>query len=62
MSDAAGLLSTLALNAAWQVPAIVLAAALGDLLLRRAPARTRHGLWSVALVLAVGLPVRGVVF
>ena len=54
--DAGRLLSTLALNAAWQVPAIVAAAAVADLLLRRAPARTRHALWRVALVLAVGLP------
>lgn len=57
MDDAARLLSTLALNAAWQVPVVVAAAALADLLLRRVPARTRHALWRVALALAVGLPL-----
>ena len=57
MDEAARILSTLALNAAWQVPAVVAAAALADFLLRRAPARTRHALWRVALALAVGLPL-----
>jgi beta-lactamase regulating signal transducer with metallopeptidase domain len=57
MSDAGRILSTLALNAAWQVPAVVAAALLADLLLRRAPARTRHAIWRIALVLAVCLPV-----
>ena len=58
MSDAVRLASTLALNAAWQLPALVAAAALADLLLRRrAPARARHALWRAALVLAVVLPL-----
>ena len=57
MSDVARLLSTLALNAAWQIPALVAVAALADLLLGRAPARSRHVLWRVALFLAVGLPL-----
>ncbi len=57
MNAASQFLSTFALNAAWQLLVVVAAAAAGDLLLRRSAARTRHGLWRVALLLAVGLPL-----
>lgn len=57
MAGADLLLATWALNAAWQLPALVAAAALADRLLRRAPARSRHLLWRLALVLAVLLPL-----
>ena len=49
MGGADRLLATWALNAAWQLPVVVAAAALADRLLRRAPARSRHLLWRVAL-------------
>lgn len=61
MNEASRLLATVALNAAWQLPALVVAAALADLLLRRAPARSRHLLWRVALGLALLLPLLAVV-
>lgn len=48
---------TFVLNALWQVPAAVAAGLLGDLLLRRAPARHRHVLWLAVLAAAVALPV-----
>ena len=51
------LISTFVLNAFWQVPATVVAGLLGDLLLRRAPARHRHVLWVAVLAAAVALPV-----
>lgn len=44
------------LNALWQVPVVVLAASLGERLLRRGPARLRHALWLAALVSCVVLP------
>jgi beta-lactamase regulating signal transducer with metallopeptidase domain len=50
------LILTFALNALWQIPAAVTAGLLGDLLLRRAPARHRHGLWVAVLAAAVALP------
>ena len=56
MATLDGLVLTFLANALWQVPAVVLAAALAALLLRRAPARHRHALWLAALALAVVLP------
>ena len=56
MVEAGRLLSTLALNAAWQLVAVVAAAAAADLLLRRSPARTRHALWVATVTLAALLP------
>jgi len=50
------LVLTFVLNALWQVPAAVAAGLLGDLLLRRAPARHRHVLWVAVLVSAAALP------
>jgi beta-lactamase regulating signal transducer with metallopeptidase domain len=50
------LVLTFVLNALWQVPAAIVAGLLGDLLLRRAPARHRHVLWGVVLAAAVALP------
>ncbi|HWM89761.1 MAG TPA: M56 family metallopeptidase [Thermoanaerobaculia bacterium] len=47
---------TFLLNSLWQVPAVVLAAALGERLLRRGPARLRHMLWTIALAACVLLP------
>lgn len=47
---------TFVLNAFWQVPAAVATGLLGDLLLRRAPARHRHVLWVAVLAAAVALP------
>jgi hypothetical protein len=47
---------TFLLNSLWQVTLVVGAMALGDLWLRRAPARYRHALWVMALVAAVVLP------
>jgi len=56
MGEASRLLSTLALNATWQLVVVVAAAAAADLLLRRAAARTRHGLWAATVVLGAALP------
>ncbi len=50
------LVLTFVLNALWQVPATVAAGLLGDLPLRRAPARHRHVLWVAVLAAAVALP------
>lgn len=49
------------LNALWQVPAVVLAASLGERLLRRGPARFRHALWLVALASCVLLPAASLI-
>ena len=57
MNAASRFLSTFALNAAWQLLLVVAAAAASDFLLGRSAARTRHGLWRWALLLAVGLPL-----
>ncbi len=45
-------------NAVWQVGVVAAAAALADLLLRRAPSRTRHAVWFIALAVAALLPLR----
>ncbi len=47
---------TFVLNALWQIPAVVAVGLLGDLLLRRAPARHRHALWVFVLAACVLLP------
>ncbi|MES1243875.1 MAG: M56 family metallopeptidase [Acidobacteriota bacterium] len=52
-----GLALTFLLNALWQVAAVVLAATLGDRLLRRGPARYRHALWLGATLACLLLPV-----
>ncbi len=57
MGEASRLLSTLALNATWQLLVVVAAAAAADLLLRRAAARTRHALWAATVVLGAALPL-----
>ncbi len=45
-------------NAVWQVAVVAAAASLADLLLRRAPNRTRHAVWFIALAVAALLPLR----
>ncbi len=55
------LVLTFLLNALWQVPAVVLAATLGETLLRRAPARLRHALWLAALAACVLLPAASLI-
>jgi beta-lactamase regulating signal transducer with metallopeptidase domain len=58
MGEASRLLATLALNATWQLLVLVTAAAAADLLLLRpAPARTRHALWASTVLLAAALPL-----
>ena len=52
--DLDGHVLTFLANALWQVPAVVVAAALAARLLRRAPARHRHALWLAALALVGG--------
>jgi beta-lactamase regulating signal transducer with metallopeptidase domain len=52
-----GLALTFLLNALWQVAAVFAAAALGDRLLRRGPARYRHALWLGATLASLLLPV-----
>jgi beta-lactamase regulating signal transducer with metallopeptidase domain len=49
------------LNALWQVPLVVLAASLGERLLRRGPARLRHALWLVALAAGVLIPAASLI-
>ena len=44
------------LNSLWQVPVVILAAWVGERLLRRGPARLRHLLWLAALAGCVLLP------
>jgi beta-lactamase regulating signal transducer with metallopeptidase domain len=56
MGSIDGVVLTFVLNAFWQVPAVVAAGMLGDLLLRRAPARHRHALWVLVLAACVLLP------
>lgn len=45
------------LNAVWQISLVALVAAAGSRLLAAAPARLRHALWVVALLLCVALPL-----
>src|SRR5678816_2779456 len=45
------------LNSCWQVAAIVVVAALASWLLRNGPARYRHVLWIVALVVSLAAPL-----
>lgn len=52
---------TFFLNALWQVPAVILAASLGERLLRRGPDRLRHALWVFALAACVLLPAASLV-
>ncbi|HWN42524.1 MAG TPA: M56 family metallopeptidase, partial [Thermoanaerobaculia bacterium] len=52
---------TFLLNALWQVPVVVLAASLGERLLRRGPARLRHALWLAALASCVLLPAASLI-
>ena len=47
------------LNAAWQTPLVVVAGILLDRATRRAPARIRHQVWSVVLLVAVLAPALG---
>jgi beta-lactamase regulating signal transducer with metallopeptidase domain len=56
MIETERLLTSVVLGAAWQIPVIVGAALLGDLLLRRSTAAARHRLWRAALVLALIVP------
>jgi len=48
--------ATFLVNSLWQVTLVAAAAALADLAMRRAPARYRHALWTMALTAAVVLP------
>lgn len=45
------------LNSCWQIAAIVAVAALAVPLLRNGPARYRHGLWIVALIASLAVPL-----
>ncbi len=45
-------------NAVWQVGVVAAAAAVVDLLFRRAPSRYRHAVWFIALAAAAFLPLR----
>ena len=47
------------LNAAWQTPLVVAAGILLDRATRRAPARVRHQVWSIVLLVAVLAPALG---
>ena len=47
---------TFLINAAWQIPAIVLIAALAAGVMRNGPAAYRHVVWVAALIAAVVLP------
>jgi len=47
------------INALWQPALVVLSASLCDRLMRNAPARFRHRLWVMALVLCLSLPLSG---
>ena len=61
MTNASELISEFVLNyvvnAAWQIAAIATVAALASLLLRNGPARYRHVLWILALLLCVVVPL-----
>ncbi len=59
MATLDGLILTFTLNGLWQIPAAVLAGALGERLLRRSPARLRHALWLAVLAACVLLPAAG---
>ncbi len=50
-------LITLLFNSAWQVPFICMAAYCGTLLLKKSPARYRHWVWILALMLSLALPL-----
>ena len=52
---------TFLLNALWQVPAVVLAASLGEQILRRGPSRLRHVLWLAAVASCVLLPAASLI-
>src|SRR5215212_4995059 len=52
---------TFLLNSLWQVPLVVLAASLGERLLRRGPAGLRHALWLAALASCVLLPAASLI-
>lgn len=47
------------INALWQAPLIMLVASLCDRLMRNAPARFRHWLWVISLLLCLLLPLSG---
>jgi len=48
---------TFLLNAVWQITVVTFAASICARLLRDAPARYRHALWVVALMLSITLPL-----
>lgn len=48
---------TFLLNAVWQITVVTLAASICARLLRDAPARYRHALWVLALMLCIALPL-----
>lgn len=52
---------TFLINAVWQLPTMVILASACDMLMRRVPARHRHGIWVATLVLSVALPIWSVV-
>jgi len=56
MNGIDGIVLTFLLNALWQIPAAVAGGLLGTRLLRRAPARQRHGLWLAVAGLCLALP------
>lgn len=57
MDTISGLLVTYFVNAAWQVPAVAIAASLCARLMRHTPAEHTHRLWVVALLLSTLLPL-----
>ncbi|MCA1815335.1 MAG: M56 family metallopeptidase [Acidobacteria bacterium] len=59
MSRTIELAASFLANAAWQIAAVALAAALCARILRDAPARLRHVIWVAALTLSFALPLAG---
>ena len=57
MTRVSELILTFLLNAAWQIVAITIIAAIGSLLLKHTAASYRHALWLAALFLSFLLPL-----
>ena len=57
METISRLLLVFLINALWQSLVVILLASLCDWLMRNAPARFRHWLWVIALIICLGLPL-----
>jgi beta-lactamase regulating signal transducer with metallopeptidase domain len=57
METISRLLLVFLINALWQALVVILLASLCDRLMRNAPARFRHWLWVIALIICLGLPL-----